>query len=74
MIYTLLSLIPRPDCSTQLKSGQWVAAVPLPFYGGYLQGAWAVLCGKAVAVRYPTHGEFEEACHEAGWDVRRGSS
>lgn len=69
MIYSLRSLIPDAHVQTTTPEGFWVGAVCLPSYGGYLKGAWAVLRGRAVAVRWPEPGEFEQACHENGWQV-----
>ena len=68
MIYTLLSLIGDKSCQTNMPGtgGRWVRAVPLPYYGGYIKGAWAVLTGKAVAVRYPVTGELEAAIAKTG--------
>lgn len=58
MIYKLADLF-DPSVRTQLPDGRWVLSVPLPFYGDYLRAAWAVLRGRAVAVRYPVAGELE---------------
>jgi hypothetical protein len=49
----------RSDVATCIH-GRWVMAVPLPYYGGHLRGAWAVLTGRAVAMRYPVSGELEQ--------------
>ncbi len=65
MIYKLIDLI--GDASVQSSNGaRWVRSVPLPFYGGYLSAAWAVLRGRAVAVRYPKDGELEDALFISG--------
>ena len=66
MIYTIRSLVGSADTTSPDAQGRWSRAIPLPFYGGYLQGAWAVLRGRAVAVRYPVAGELELALHETG--------
>lgn len=60
MIYTVASFWDR-SVHTGLPDGRWVIGVPLPYYGGHLRGAWAVLTGKAVAMRYPVAGELEAA-------------
>jgi hypothetical protein len=64
MIFTLRDLIPHSDNGTQIATGQWVRAMHLPFSGGLfdrLRDARAVFKGQAVAVRWPKHGEFEQA-------------
>lgn len=64
MIYKLRDLIPSEMTSTQIETGQWVRTMHLPFYGGLLDrlhDAYIVLLGRAVAVRWPKHGEFEQA-------------
>lgn len=67
MVYSLRSLVGHADCTTGPDAkGRWSRAVPLQFYGGYLQGAWAVLTGKAIAVRYPEAGELEQALQDTG--------
>lgn len=63
MIYTVASFWDR-HVQTE-RDGRWVLAVPVPFYGGNLRGAWAVLTGKAVAMRYPVAGELEAALQES---------
>lgn len=65
MIYTLRALIGSADCMTPVQ-GRWSRAIPLPYYGGYLAAAWAVLRGRAVAVRYPVAGELEQALADTG--------
>jgi hypothetical protein len=67
MVYTIRDLIGTADCQTGPDSmGRWSRAIPLPHYGGYLAGAWAVLLGRAVAVRYPVAGELEAALQSTG--------
>jgi hypothetical protein len=67
VIYTIRSLVGSADCQSGPDShGRWSRAIPLPFYGGYLAAAWAVLRGNAVAVRYPTSGELEQALQDTG--------
>jgi hypothetical protein len=67
MIYTIRSLVGSADCQSGPDAkGRWSRAVPLPFYGGYLSAAWAVLRGRAVAVRYPESGELEQALADTG--------
>lgn len=64
MIYKLRDLIPSASCGTQIATGQWVRAMHEPFYDGLIErgrNAWAVLAGRAVAVQWPKHGEFEQA-------------
>lgn len=59
MIYTIRDLYDR-SVESQLPDGRLVLSVPLPFYGDYVRSAWAVLRGRAVALRYPA-GELEDA-------------
>lgn len=66
MIYTIRGLVGSADCSTPDHQGRWSRAIPVPYYGGYLAAAWAVLTGKAVAVRYPVAGELEQALRDTG--------
>lgn len=66
MIYTIRDLVGSSDCLSGDAHGRWSRAVPLPFYGDYLRSAWAVLCGRAVAVRYPASGDLEQALSESG--------
>jgi hypothetical protein len=67
VVYTIRALIGSADCQTGPDArGRWSRAVPLPCYGGHLAGAWAVLTGKAVAVRYPVSGELEQALQDTG--------
>jgi hypothetical protein len=63
VIYTLRDLW-MTGVSTGLPDGRWVRAIPLPYYGGYLQGAWSVLTGRAVALRYPVAGELEDVLRD----------
>jgi len=74
MIYSLRGLIPPADVQTQTPDGRWVSSMPLPWYPGLFErvtDAWAVLRERAVAVKYPANGEFEPACHAAGWTLKR---
>lgn len=67
MIYTIRSLVGSADCMTGPDGcGRWSRSVPLPYYGGYVSAAWAVLRGRAVAVRYPKAGELEQALQDTG--------
>lgn len=62
MIHRLGSMIGSRGVSTPLGR-----AVPLPFYDGFLgrlRDAWAVLRGRAFAVRWPVSGELEEALRQ----------
>jgi hypothetical protein len=64
MIFHLRNLIPQEGVSAQIETGQWVRAMHEPFYGGFrdrLNDAREVLLGRAFAVRWPKHGEFEQA-------------
>lgn len=59
MIHRLGSMIGSGCVSTPMGR-----AVPLPFYEGVLgrlRDAWAVLRGRAFAVKWPVSGELEEA-------------
>jgi hypothetical protein len=83
VIHSINDMIADPSCQTECvldaytekgwqRRRAWVRAVPLPFYGGILdrlRDAWAVLRGKAYAVRWPQPGELEialEGAREAG--------
>lgn len=59
MIYTIRDLYDK-SVHAQLPDGRWVLSVPLPFYGDQIRAAWAVLCGRAVALRYSVAGELED--------------
>lgn len=64
MICRLRDLIPAACIGTQIATGQYVRAMHEPFYGGIFdraRDALAVFRGEAVAVRWPTSGEFEQA-------------
>lgn len=67
MVYTIRDLV--GDAGTQSgpdAQGRWSRSVPMPYYGGYVSSAWAVLTGRAVAVRYPADGELEQALQDTG--------
>lgn len=67
MIYTIRSLVGTADCQSGPDSkGRWSRSIPVRYYGGYLRAAWAVLRGRAVAVRYPVAGELEQALADTG--------
>jgi len=75
MIHRISVLIPPSDVSTQTPEGLWVAAHPIPYFGGLLsrwRAARAVFNGTAFAVTRPSPGEFEMALAEKGWCVSRG--
>lgn len=72
-IYTLKDLIPHEGGGTQLADGRWVRAMHLPFFFGVfprLKQAWAVFREHAVAVKWPVHGEFEDAVPELSAPVK----
>lgn len=67
MVYTIRDLIGSADVQAGPDArGRWSRAIPVPFYGGSLTGAWAVLRGRAVAVRYPVAGELEAGLQATG--------
>ncbi len=67
MIYTIRGLVGQSDCQSGPDAkGRWSRAIPLQFYGDYVRDAWAVLRGRAVAVRYPVSGELEQALADTG--------
>jgi hypothetical protein len=64
MIFRIRDLLPSPNASTQIGTGQWVCAMHEPFYDGLIErfrNAWAVIKGDAVTVYWPKNGEFEQA-------------
>lgn len=65
MILSVANLIPDAAVGAEVSPGRWVRAMHEPFRGGLLdrlRDAAAVLKGRDVfAVRWPKHGEFEEA-------------
>jgi len=74
MIFTLRDLIPHSSNAAQLPTGQWVRAMHLPFSGGLLdrfRDARAVFSGTAVAVKWPTDGEYEQAIALADRELSR---
>lgn len=67
MIYTIRDLVGSADCQAGPDAqGRWSRAIPVQFYGDYVRAAWAVLRGRAVAVRYPASGELEQALQDTG--------
>lgn len=67
MIYNLKNLIPSLHCGAEIRPGVWVRAMHLQFYEGWfgrIGSAWEVLMDRAVAVKWPVDGEFEEAIEE----------
>lgn len=75
MIQRLRDMIGWEDCQTQLPDGRWVRAVPLPWdYGLRFNpvAAWAVLWGRAHAVRWPEPGELEDALTPTPTRAERG--
>lgn len=76
MIHKLADMIGSPqvqamisrDMGNNCAQAVWVRAVPRPFRSGFfarLADAWAVLTERAYAVKWPTPGEFEQACQAA---------
>lgn len=62
MIHSLRQMI--GGLGTHLPDGRLVRAVPEPFHGGLIDrlwDAWAVITGRAMAVRWPAPGELEDA-------------
>jgi hypothetical protein len=71
MLYKLRDLIPSPNTSTPIDDGGWVRAMHEPFSEGLIGrigSAFAVLTGRAVAVEWPQHGEFEDAMRHTDKD------
>lgn len=67
MVYTIADLVGSSDVqSGPDRLGRWSRSIPLPFYSGYVGAAWEVLRGRAVAVRYPSDGELEQALQDTG--------
>jgi hypothetical protein len=63
MVYRLKDLIPSANTGTPLGD-VWVRAMHLRFYEGLIGrigSAWEVLMDRAIAVKWPEHGEFEDA-------------
>jgi hypothetical protein len=69
VILTIRDLIPSADCGAEVSPGRWVRAMHEPFRSGLfdrVRDAIAVLKGGDVfAVRWPKHGEFEQALAHA---------
>lgn len=67
MIYTIRDLVGTEDNkSCPGGRGRWSRSIPVRYFGGYVQAAWAVFRGQAVAVRYPADGELEQALQDTG--------
>lgn len=67
MIYAIRDLVGHADTQTGPDTrGRWSRSVPLHGDYGRVAAAWAVLRGRAVAVRYPVSGELEQALYETG--------
>ena len=70
MIHKLRDMVGSADFQVGLKESggtRWVRPVPFPFFGGFkdrLHDAWEVLQGRAYAVRWPEHGELEDALRQ----------
>lgn len=60
-IHRLRDLIGSKNVQVGLPNGRYVRAVPEPYTAGKFIAAWAVLTGRAAAVRWPEPGELEEA-------------
>ena len=56
----------RDTHSTAFGFEGYFRAVPSPYRGGRIRAAWAVLTGKAYAVKWPEPGEFEDALGNPG--------
>lgn len=54
--------------STAFGISGYFRAVPLPYRGARFWAAWAVLTGKAYAVKWPEPGELEMALGTPGID------
>lgn len=68
-IHRLSDMIGRGDVSTTVKGLEGLfRAVPAPYHGNKIKAAWAVLTGKAYAVRWPEAGELEAALGTGGID------
>lgn len=65
MIHKLSDMIAPYGCEAQSQvDGRWYRAVPMPYSETPLKrfrDAWAVLCGRVYAVRWPEVGELERA-------------
>lgn len=51
----------KENSSTASGRDGYFCAVPIPYRGNNIAAAWAVLTGKAVAVKWPEPGELEDA-------------
>lgn len=60
-IHRLSDMIAPKGNQAQAAPGVWVRAVPLPYSGGRIKAAWAVLTGKAYAIHWPKAGDLERA-------------
>lgn len=68
-ILHLRDLIPSAQCDAVLPDGRWVKAIHEPPPTNVVKAAWAVLTGRAYAVAWPFHGEFEQAMVASGYEV-----
>lgn len=67
MIHRLSDMIGSKNTGARMADGRYVRAVPLPWnYRSKWnpREAWAVLWGRAHAVRWPEHGELEKALEQ----------
>lgn len=60
-IHRLCDLIGSRNTQVGLPNGRYVRAVPEPYTAGKIIAAWAVLTGRAAAVKWPEPGELEDA-------------
>lgn len=60
-VHSIGSIIAPQHTSVQLKDGTWGRCVPEPYTANSIRAAWEVLCGRAHAIKWPTHEELNEA-------------
>lgn len=71
-IHTIDRMFAGPDTQASIIIGGrevWVRAVPAPYYTfpvERIKAAWAVLTGKAHAVKWPREGDLERVWHGGG--------
>ena len=59
-VHSIHSMV-APGNQSKLSSGLWGWSVAMPYTGNRIVAAWWVLTGRAYAIVWPTHDEFNAA-------------